>query len=509
MTRTTERSQGGEYAEEKGLKASGVVSIINGSFVVPKSSGVDSDNPSELKDQVILDDLIVDGSIGVGMDAVNGEAFGFDTIRLKENNLRIKFQDTSNSASFPTNDWQITANDSSNGGANKFSIDDIDGGRTPFTILAGAPSHSLFVHNTGRLGLGTSTPVVELHMVDGDSPTMRLQQDGSSGFTPQTWDVAGNETNFFIRDATNGSTLPFRIMASAPKDAFVIAADGDIGIGTASPTEGAQLDVIGNLRVDGNIEQTGNFSFAGDFGVGTTTPSAKLDVVGNLEVNGNTEVTGNLGMGTASPAAPVHILRSDNTAKLLIEDTGSSAQPMLELKNYAAPQLVFNHTDEGETWTLEATDAENFKIISSSEGGAVFTMNNGDLIIPGTVTSGGSTYHSDFNIKNNIVPVDAKDMFKRVAGMPISTWSYKSDQKSVRHMGPMSQDFKAAFNLGDNDTSINVVDAGGVALAAIQGIGQVIEEKNAEIDALKLKSESMEKQLELLMKEVQSLKEKN
>ena len=297
VTRTTERSQGGEYAEEKGLKASGVVSIINGSFVVPKSSGVDSDNPSELKDQVILDDLIVDGSIGVGMDAVNGEAFGFDTIRLKENNLRIKFQDTSNSASFPTNDWQITANDSSNGGANKFSIDDIDGGRTPFTILAGAPSHSLFVHNTGRLGLGTSTPVVELHMVDGDSPTMRLQQDGSSGFTPQTWDVAGNETNFFIRDATNGSTLPFRIMASAPKDAFVIAADGDIGIGTASPTEGAQLDVIGNLRVDGNIEQTGNFSFAGDFGVGTTTPSAKLDVVGNLEVNGNTEVTGNLGMG--------------------------------------------------------------------------------------------------------------------------------------------------------------------------------------------------------------------
>ncbi len=159
-------------------------------------------------DQVILDDLIVDGSICAGLDCVNGESFGFDTLRLKENNLRIRFFDTSSSASFPSNDWQITANESSNGGLNKFSIDDIDGGRTPFTIEAGAPSHSLYVDDGGRIGFGTGTPVVELHVKDGDTPTLRLEQDGSSGFTPQTWDVAGNETNFFIRDATNGSTLP-------------------------------------------------------------------------------------------------------------------------------------------------------------------------------------------------------------------------------------------------------------------------------------------------------------
>ena len=66
-------------------------------------------------DQVILDDLIVDGSACIGFDCVNGESFGFDTLRLKENNLRIKFQDTSSSASFPSRDWQITANDSANG----------------------------------------------------------------------------------------------------------------------------------------------------------------------------------------------------------------------------------------------------------------------------------------------------------------------------------------------------------------------------------------------------------
>ncbi len=218
--------------------------LTHGHFTLT-NSGVKGGNGSVLGndsdqdvagDQVILDDLIVDGSLCVGQDCVNGESFGFDTIRLKENNVRIRFVDTSSTSSFPSNDWQLTANDSSNGGANKFSIDDIDGGRTPFTLEAGAPSHSLYVDDGGRVGFGTSTPVVELHIKDGDTPTLRLEQDGSSGFTPQTFDVAANEANFFIRDATNGSTLPFRIQPGAPSNALFIAASGNIGIGTDSPS---------------------------------------------------------------------------------------------------------------------------------------------------------------------------------------------------------------------------------------------------------------------------------
>ena len=136
------------------------------------------------------------------MDCVNGESFGFDTIRLKENNLRIKFVDTSSSASFPTNDWQLTANVIPLTVAPTSSPSTmLIAGRTPFTLEAGAPSHSLYVDDGGQIGLGTSTPVVEMHMVDGNTPTMRLEQDGSSGFSQQTWDVAGNEANFFIRDA--------------------------------------------------------------------------------------------------------------------------------------------------------------------------------------------------------------------------------------------------------------------------------------------------------------------
>ena len=153
---------------------------------------------------MINDDLIVSGSLCVGFDCVNGENFGFDTIRMKENNTRIKFDDTSSSGSFPNNDWQLTANDSSNGGLNKFSIENTTVGRVPFTIEGPAFSNSLYVDDGGRVGFGTSTPAVQLHSVNGNTPTLRLQQDGSSGFTAQTFDIAANEANFFVRDVTNG-----------------------------------------------------------------------------------------------------------------------------------------------------------------------------------------------------------------------------------------------------------------------------------------------------------------
>ncbi|HXT49675.1 MAG TPA: hypothetical protein VN811_01460, partial [Thermoanaerobaculia bacterium] len=104
-------------------------------------------------DQVIPDDLIVQGSECVGLDCVNNENFGFDTIRLKENNTRIHFDDTSTSAGFPANDWRIIANDSASGGSSKFSIEDSTGAKTPFTITAGASTNSIFVDSSGRVGL--------------------------------------------------------------------------------------------------------------------------------------------------------------------------------------------------------------------------------------------------------------------------------------------------------------------------------------------------------------------
>lgn len=221
--------------------------------------------------QYIQEDLSVKGSICVGFDCANGEVFGFDTLRLKENNLRINFDDTSNSASFPNNDWQITINDSTNGGANKFSIDDITGSKTPFTIEAGARNNALYVDDAGRIGLGTSTPMVRMHAVEGNTPTLRLEQDGSSGFAPQTWDIAGNEANFFIRDLTSGSNrLPFRIEPGAPTNSIYTKNTGDIGLGTSTPS--GPLDITRNGKKLLVVDSSGNL------GLGTETPAARIDV---------------------------------------------------------------------------------------------------------------------------------------------------------------------------------------------------------------------------------------
>ena len=195
-----------------------------------------------------LDDVIINQSLCVGNDCVNGESFGFDTLRLKENNLRIHFQDTSNSASFPTNDWRLVANDSGNGGGNYFAIEDSDAGRQSFRVDAGAPANSIRVSSAGNVGFGEDNPVVELHVVDGDTPTLRLEQDGSSGFTPQTYDMGSNESNFFIRDVTNGSRLFFRAQPGAPADSMFINSSGDIGLGTSSPGEKLDIRDSGNVR---------------------------------------------------------------------------------------------------------------------------------------------------------------------------------------------------------------------------------------------------------------------
>src|SRR4029078_4151222 len=69
----------------------------------------------------------------------------------------------------------------------------------------------------------------------GDTPAHRLEQTNAGGFTAQTWDIAGKEANFFVRDVTIGSRLPFRIRPGAPTSSIDISATGNVGIGTASP----------------------------------------------------------------------------------------------------------------------------------------------------------------------------------------------------------------------------------------------------------------------------------
>ncbi len=120
----------------------------------------------------------------------------------------------------------------------------------------------------------------------------------------------------------------------------------------------------------------------------------------------------------------------------------------------------------------------------------------------GCYLSGGSaswTCSSDRNLKDNIVSIDPRLVLERVAGMPISQWTMKSDSAGHKHIGPMAQDFYAAFGLGETDKYIAQGDAQGVALASIQGLYQMVQEKlqqkDEEIRALKLELHALEKRI--------------
>ena len=82
-------------------------------------------------------------------------------------------------------------------------------------------------------------------------------------------------------------------------------------------------------------------------------------------------------------------------------------------------------------------------------------------------------------------PVDGQEILETLAALPISTWNYKKDPSSTRHLGPMAQDFAAAFGLGDSDTTINMVDANGVVMVAIQALYRRVKVLEAEIAALR------------------------
>jgi hypothetical protein len=99
---------------------------------------------------------------------------------------------------------------------------------------------------------------------------------------------------------------------------------------------------------------------------------------------------------------------------------------------------------------------------------------------------------SDRNAKENFTPLDSQAVLAKVVSLPVTQWNYKDDPASKKHIGPIAQDFYEAFKLdGSDDKHISVVDEGGVALAAIQGLNQKLNEKDGEIKNLERKLDEL------------------
>ena len=170
--------------------------------------------------------------------------------------------------------------------------------------------------------------------------------------------------------------------------------------------------------------------------------------------------------------------------------------------------------DGGNFWDIAAGSTANVLNFYRQGFGNAMSLTPGaaDLLVMSNgahLTAGGAwTNASDRNGKENFTAVDAQEVLAQVVSLPVTAWNYRSEP-GVKRIGPMAQDFHAAFGVGADDRSIATVDADGVALAAIQGLNAKLDERAAalqrQIDEKDAKIEAQARLLQLQAARVDSL----
>jgi hypothetical protein len=246
----------------------------------------------------------------------------------------------------------------------------------------------------------------------GNTPAVRLQQDTSSGFPPQMWDVAGNESSFFVRDTTHGLRLPFRIGAGAPTHSLLIEPNGNVGVGA---------------------------KVAGDAAVPTPTS--------------------------------LYVYRSDGTARLTVEEGNGTraARTLGELQNNGPAQLQFtDDSSDPMAWVVGNGDGHDFAIRAGTSSPATLSVApNGDTRISGVLEqrTDGQT---------DIAAVDPARILTGIRSLPgFTTWRYASDPDGTRHLGPSPADFRSAVGVGPAGNVLAPSDVAGVALAGVRALADV------------------------------------
>jgi hypothetical protein len=274
-----------------------------------------------------------------------------------------------------------------------------------------------------------------------------------------------------------------------------------VGIGTTSPVDGI-LDVEGATHInDFDVYLRGGSDR--NHGIGYRT---NLDGAFLYGYNGGA-------LGVSDPDFNVLTWNyQGNVAVTANLDVDNAAANIGAL----TPGLTFGGGGEGVSSQRTTNGPNRFGIdFYTASIRRVSIINNGNVGI-GTATPGnllvvggsgspaycnGSTWvnGSDRNSKESFAAINPRAVLEKVSALSITEWKYKVEADGTRHLGPMAQDFHAAFGLnGADDKHIATVDESGVALAAIQGLDAVVKEKDAKISAL----EDRVGQLERLVKQL-------
>jgi hypothetical protein len=258
------------------------------------------------------------------------------------------------------------------------------------------------------------------------------------------------------------------------------------GVSSLAVGEGSEASGTFSLAIGEAAHASGYGSFA--FGVSTRATNFNSIAMGEgVEAYGSHSValgsaataSGDYSMSlgrltTASGSystALGHWAKATQTGAFVWADASSA-----EFDPYAGPG------PQGIPNSFNVRSTGGFYVVTGVDGGGVPTAGV-------YVSCGGSGWnaYSDRNAKTNIETVNGCAILDQLVSIPIQAWNYKTQDPSVRHIGPMAQDFNAAFAVGEADKAgekryINTVDADGVALAAIQGLNHKLEAKNAALE---------------------------
>ncbi len=170
-----------------------------------------------------------------------------------------------------------------------------------------------------------------------------------------------------------------------------------------------------------------------------------------------------------------------------------------------APFSVFKNNAVGDRYLM--IDGDDIQVSDGASASTLFLNWSGGNVSIGNASStttvrGNFVDSSDRNLKDDIRPIDGEQILNRLTAMPLSSWKFIESDR--RHIGPMAQDFHAAFDdlldLQSDDTTIAPVDRTGVAFASIQALNKKLEKTEAENASLRQRLDKLEKALESLSK---------
>ena len=219
-------------------------------------------------------------------------------------------------------------------------------------------------------------------------------------------------------------------------------------------------------------------------GLGSTALGSNTDASGLRATALGVQATAS---GDYSTALGHGTLASGFSSTALGWSTTASGDYSTTLGFYASANAMSGSFVYGDASTAtEVTASGNNQFVVRAVGGTYFYTSS-DLSTGVSLSAGSGTWASvsDAATKENFRVVDGEAVLAQIADMPIPEWNYRTQDASIRHLGPVAQDFHAAFGLGENNTTISVVDADGVNMLAIQALVERTDELQSDYEALR------------------------